>query len=80
MQHWKITNKRIYQLLKHPYQIDKSIVEEMSSAYIEFMEDLFNFLNKTNDNKELIRKLNATHIEFATIKHLRNLFPQKTAN
>lgn len=46
MQHWEITNKRIYQLLKHPYQIDKSIVEEMSSAYIEFMEDLFNFLNK----------------------------------
>lgn len=52
MQHWEITDKRIYQLLKHPYQIDKSIVEEMSSAYIEFMEDLFNFLNKTNDNKE----------------------------
>lgn len=79
MQHWKITNKRIYQLLKHPYQIDKSIVEEMSSAYIEFMEDLFNFLNKTNDNKELIRKLNATHIEFATIKTFEESIPTENS-
>ena len=79
MQHWKITNKRIYQLLKHPYQIDKSIVEEMSSAYIEFMEDLFNFLNKTNDNKELIRKLNATHIEFATIRTFEESIPTENS-
>lgn len=27
MPDWELTEQRIYQLLKHPYQIDKSVVE-----------------------------------------------------
>lgn len=38
--YWELTDKRIYQLMKHPHQIDKSVVEDMSSAYLEFVEDL----------------------------------------
>lgn len=46
MPNWKITDKRIYQLLKHPYQLDKSIVEEMTYAYLELLEELFIYLNE----------------------------------
>ena len=72
---WELTEKRIYQLLKHPYQIDKSVVEDMASAYLEFVEELFDFLNKMKDNKELIRKLNTTYIDFATLKALEESSP-----
>lgn len=75
MPNWEVTDKRIYQLLKHPYQIDKSIVEEMTSAYLEFVEELFTYLNKDNDNKKIIRKLNTAHIEFATIKAFEESLP-----
>lgn len=72
---WEVTDKRIYQLLKHPYQADKSVVEEMTSAYLEFVEELLTYLNGGNDNKDIIRKLNSTHIEFATIKALEESLP-----
>lgn len=75
MQNWELTEKRIYQLLKHPYQIDKSIVENMTSAYLEFVEELFTYLNEGRDNKSIIRKLNTTHIEFATIKAFEQSHP-----
>ena len=68
MPDWEITEQHIYQLLKHPYQIDKSVVENMTSAYMEFVEELFAYIGNTKDNKEIIRKLNITYIEFATIK------------
>ena len=75
MQNWELTDKRIYQLLKHPYQVDKSIVEDMTSAYLDFVEDLFVFLNEGKDNKEIIRKLNTANIEFATIKAFEQSLP-----
>ena len=75
MLNWEITDKRIYQLLKHPYQVDKSIVEDMTSAYLDFVEDLFVFLNEGKDNKEIIRKLNTANIEFATIKAFEQSLP-----
>jgi hypothetical protein len=49
MSNWAVTDKRIYQLLKHPYQVDKSIVEDMTSAYLEFVEELFTYLNERKD-------------------------------
>lgn len=75
MSHWELTDKRIYQLLKHPYQVDKSIVEDMTSAYLDFVEELFAYLNEGKDNKKIIRKLNTTHIEFATIKAFEQSLP-----
>ena len=75
MPNWELTDKRIYQLLKHPYQIDKSIVEEMTTAYLEFVEELFAYLNDGEDNKMIIRKLNTSHIEFATIKAFEQSIP-----
>lgn len=75
MPKWELTEKRIYQLLKHPYQIEKEIAEEMTSAYLEFLEELFIYLNEGKDNKEIIRKLNTTHIEFATIKAFEESLP-----
>jgi hypothetical protein len=75
MPNWELTDKRIYQLLKHPYQVDKSIVEDMTSAYLEFVEELFVYLNEGKDNKKIIRKLNTTHIEFATIKAFEESLP-----
>lgn len=75
MPNWEVTEKRIYQLLKHPYQIDKEIVEEMTSAYMDFLEELFVYLNDGKDNKKIIRKLNSTHIEFATIKAFEEALP-----
>ena len=70
---WELTDKRIYQLLKHPYQIDKS--ENMTSAYLEFVEELFEYLNDMKDNKKVIRKLNTAYIEFATIKAFEESIP-----
>ena len=58
MPNWELTDKRIYQLLKHPYQVDKSVVEEMTSAYLDFVEELLVYLNESKDNKQIIRKLN----------------------
>ncbi|MFT0586607.1 RteC domain-containing protein [Bacteroides thetaiotaomicron] len=75
MKNWELTEKRIYQLLKHPHQIDKAIVEEMASAYLEFVEELFAYLNEGKDNKAIIRKLNTTHIEFSTIKAFEESLP-----
>ena len=75
MPNFDIINKRIYQLLKHPYQVDKSIVEDMTSAYLEFVEELFTYLNEGKDNKKIIRRLNTTHIEFATIKAFEESLP-----
>ncbi|WP_280746994.1 RteC domain-containing protein [Parabacteroides sp. PF5-9] len=71
----ELTDKRIYQLLKHPYQIDKSIVEEMTSAYLDFVEELFVYLNEGKDNKIIIRKLNTAQIEFATMKAFEQSIP-----
>ena len=75
MPDWELTEQRIYQLLKHPYQIDKSVVENMTSAYLEFVEELFAYIANTKDNKEIIRKLNITYIEFATIKAFEESTP-----
>lgn len=75
MSNWEITEKRIYQLLKHPYQVDKSAIEEMSSAYMEFVEELLVYLNDGKDNKNVIRKLNAAQIEFVTIKAFEESLP-----
>lgn len=75
MPNWKLTNKRIYQLLKHPYQVDKSIIGDMTSAYLEFVEGLFVYLNDGADNKTIIRTLNTTQIEFATIKAFEESLP-----
>lgn len=75
MPNWELTDKRIYQLLKHPYQFDKDTVEEMTSAYLDFVEELFVYLNEGKDNKKIIRKLNTTHIEFVTIKAFEESLP-----
>lgn len=75
MPNWELTDKRIYQLLKHPYQFDKSVVEDMTSAYLEFVEELFAYLAEEKDNKIIIRKLNITHIDFATIKAFEESLP-----
>jgi hypothetical protein len=75
MPNWEVTEKRIYQLLKHPYQVDKLVVEEMTSAYLEFVEELFTYLSEGNDNKAIIRKLNTAQIEFATIKAFEESLP-----
>ena len=75
MLEWEVTDKRIYQLLKHPYQLDKSVVGDMASAYMEFVEELLTYLNESKDYKMIIRKLNASQIEFETIKALENKLP-----
>ncbi|MDH6309422.1 hypothetical protein M2451_002692 [Dysgonomonas sp. PFB1-18] len=72
---WELTERQIYKLLKHPYQINKAIVEDMTSAYLEFVEELFTYLNESNDNKKIIRKLNTAQIEFATIKAFEESLP-----
>ena len=51
MPKWDLTEKQIYKLLKHPCQKEKSVIEEITSAYLEFVEDLFDYLNKEHDNK-----------------------------
>lgn len=76
MPNWEVTEKRIYQLLKHPYQINKDVVENMTSAYLEFVEELFEYLNDVKDNKKLIRKLNTAYIEFDWLKYYLSItFP-----
>jgi len=75
MPNWELTDKRIYQLLKHPPQADKSTTGEFDSAYAEFVEDLFNYLNNENDYKQSIRKLNTTYVEFATLKAMETVSP-----
>jgi len=75
MSNWELTDKRIYQLLKHPCQNDKSLVEEMTSAYLAFVEELLTYLNERKDNKDIIRILNTAHIEFATIKAFEQSLP-----
>jgi hypothetical protein len=75
MPNWEVTDKRIYQLLKHPYQIDKSVVEDMTSAYLEFVEELLTYLNERKDNKNIIRKLNTAQIEFEAIKAFEQSIP-----
>lgn len=52
----------------------------MTSAYLEFVEKLFEYLNDVKDNKKVIRKLNTAHIEFATIKAFKSLYLPKTTN
>ena len=34
MSDWDLTEKRIYKLLRHPYQLDKSVVEDMCKYFI----------------------------------------------
>jgi len=75
MPNWELTNKRIYQLLKYPQQENQSFADELHSAYDEFVEDLFNYLNKETDKKQAIRKLNTTYVEFATNKTLESTSP-----
>ena len=79
MPNWEITDKQIYQLLKHPCQIDRSIVEDMTSAYLDFVEELFVYLNEGKDNKKIIRKLNTANIEFATIKAFEESLPTENS-
>ena len=55
MLNWELTDKRIYQLLKHPYQVDNSIVKKMTSAYLEFVEELFAYLNEGKDDNSQIK-------------------------
>jgi hypothetical protein len=70
-----LTDTRIYQLLKHPTHIKKSVMENMTSAYLEFVQELLNYINKEKDNKELIRKLNTTYIDLETLKSLEESSP-----
>ena len=64
MPKWDLTEKQIYKLLKHPCQKEKSVIEEITSAYLEFVEDLFDYLNKEHDNKIRIRQLNMSLYRF----------------
>jgi len=43
--------------MKSPYQVDKLIVKNMTSSYLEFVEELLVFLNDGKNNKKVIRKL-----------------------
>lgn len=79
MSNWDLTEKRIYKLLRHPYQLDKSVVEDMASAYLEFVEDLFGYLNKITDNKIRIRQLNMSYIDFGTLKALEESSPTENS-
>lgn len=79
MSNWDLTEKRIYKLLRHPYQLDKSVVEDMASAYLEFVEDLFDYLNKITDNKIRIRQLNMSYIDFGTLKALEESSPTENS-
>lgn len=80
MSNFEITEKRIYQLLKHPFQADKPVADDLHSAYDEFIEDLFGYLNNEHDKRKVIRKLNVTYVEFATIKSLETVAPTKDNN
>jgi hypothetical protein len=75
MSNWELTEKRIYRLLKHPRLDEKAIADDITMAYQEFVEELFHFLNKEENNKILIRKLNITYIEFETLKSMEESSP-----
>lgn len=75
MTDWKLTDKHIYKLLKHPYEIDKSVIDDMTFAYYEFVEELFGYINNEKDNKELIRTLNTSYVDFETLKSLEESSP-----
>ena len=79
MSDWDLTEKRIYKLLRHPYQLDKSVVEDMASAYLEFVEELFDYLNRIGDNKIRIRQLNMSYIDFGTFKALEESCPTENS-
>ena len=79
MPKWDLTEKQIYKLLKHPCQKEKSVIEEITSAYLEFVEDLFDYLNKEHDNKIRIRQLNMSYIDFGTIKALEETSPTENS-
>ena len=79
MSDWDLTEKRIYKLLRHPYQLDKSVVEDMASAYLEFVEELFDYLNRISDNKIRIRQLNMSYIDFGTLKALEESCPTENS-
>ena len=75
MANWNLAEKQIYKLLKHPCQKEKSEIEAITAAYLEFVEELFDYLNKENDNKTRIRQLNMSYIDFGTIKALEETSP-----
>ena len=77
MPKWDLTEKQIYKLLKHPCQKEKSVIEEITSAYLEL--DLFDYLNKEHDNKIRIRQLNMSYIDFGTIKALEETSPTENS-
>lgn len=79
MSNWDLTEKRIYKLLRHPYQLDKSVVDDMTSAYLEFVEELFDYLNKITDNKIRIRQLNLSYIDLGTLKALEEFSPTESS-
>ena len=79
MSDWDLTEKRIYKLLRHPYQLDKSVAEDMASAYLEFVEELFDYLNRISDNKIRIRQLNMSYIDFGTLKALEESCPTENS-
>ncbi len=79
MSDWDLTEKHIYKLLRHPYQLDKSVVEDMASAYLEFVEELFDYLNRIGDNKIRIRQLNMSYIDFGTLKALEESCPTENS-
>lgn len=80
MPHWELKDKRIYQLLRHPYQNDKSMIEDVTAAYLEFVEDLFDYLNEEKDFKLAIRKLNTTYLDLGALKALEETLPTEDGN
>ena len=79
MANWNLAEKQIYKLLKHPCQKEKSEIEAITAAYLEFVEELFDYLNKENDNKTRIRQLNMSYIDFGTIKALEETSPTENS-
>jgi hypothetical protein len=79
MSDWELTDQRIYQLLKHPHHVEESKMEEMTIAYLDFVEGLFSYINKEDDKKELIRKLNTSYIDFGALKELEETEPTKNS-
>ncbi len=79
MPEWDLTEKQIYKLLKHPFQKEKSVIEEITSAYLEFVEDLFDHRNREHDNKIRIKQLNMSYIDFGTIKALEETSPTENS-
>ena len=79
MANWNLAEKQIYKLLKHPFQKEKSDIEAITAAYLEFVEELFGYLNKENDNKTRIRQLNMSYIDFGTIKALEETSPTENS-